>query len=68
MRPLPEPVYKTTREAAFEEAELMALAGFAVEIKNDGNIFAIVSVESFRQANFGPVTGTLNSAVNSQLQ
>ena len=68
MRSLPEPIYRTTREEAFHEAEQMALMGFAVEIRNHGNIFAIVSVESFRQAHFGPVTGTLNNTVNSQPQ
>ena len=59
MRSLPEPIYRTTREEAFHEAEQMALMGFAVEIKNHGNVFALVPVENFTQAQNGPVTGTL---------
>ena len=68
MRPLPEPIYRTTKEAAFKEAELMALAGFAVEIRNDGNIFAVVSVESFRQAHFGLSRARSIASGNSQRQ
>lgn len=59
MRPLPEAIFRTTKEEAFREAEQMALMGFAVEIRNHGNVFALVPVESFTQAHFGPVTGTL---------
>lgn len=45
---LPEPQFISVKEDAFERAEELALFGFAVEIINHGNVFAVVAKEDFR--------------------
>ena len=45
---LPEPQFISVKEDAFERAEELASFGFAVEIINHGNVFAVVAKEDFR--------------------
>lgn len=45
---LPEPLFVSVKEDAYDKAEELALFGFAVEIINHGNVFAVVAKEDFR--------------------
>ena len=45
---LPEPLFVSVKEDAYDRAEELALFGFAVEIINHGNVFAVVAREDFR--------------------
>lgn len=45
---LPEPIFVSVKEDAYDRAEELALFGFAVEIINHGNVFAVVAKEDFR--------------------
>ena len=47
MRPileLPQPLFVTTAEAAFQEAEELSLLGFDVTVEVDGNVYRIQTV------------------------
>ena len=48
MKTLPEPLFVTTREAAYREAEELSILGFAVEIVVDGNVYIVNPVEDFK--------------------
>ena len=45
---LPEPIFVSVKEDAYDRAEELALFGFAVEIINHGNVFAVIAKEDFR--------------------
>ena len=42
---LPEVFFRTTQEAANQLAEELASIGYAVELKNDGNVYRISTIE-----------------------
>ena len=48
MKTLPEPLFVTTREAAYREAEELSILGFAVEILVAGNVYVINPIEDFK--------------------
>ena len=48
MKTLPEPLFVTTSEAAYREAEELSILGFAVEIVVDGNVYIINTIEDCR--------------------
>ena len=50
-RELPEIEFITVKEDAYQRAEELASFGFAVAVKNDGNVFAIISIEDFQPCN-----------------
>jgi len=43
MKKLPEILYFTVKDEAYREAEFLASIGYAVNIKNDGNVIALES-------------------------
>ena len=45
---LPEPIFVSVKEDAYDRAEELASFGFAVEIINHGNVFAVIAREDFR--------------------
>lgn len=47
---LPEPLFFTTKEAAYQAAEDLAQANYAVEIVNHGNTLVVITKEDFRYA------------------
>ena len=46
-RNLPEVLYFTTREAAYDMMEAMSENGFATEVKTSGNVYAVVTLQQF---------------------
>lgn len=53
-RELPDAEFITVKEDAYSRAEELASFGFAVAVKNDGNVFAIISIEDFQPCNTSP--------------
>ena len=53
---LPQVFFRTTFEAASQLAEDLASIGYAVELKNDGTIYRVASVEDFTPGEASCVT------------
>lgn len=47
---LPEPLFFTVKEAAYQAAEELSIDGYAVEIINHGNTLVVITKEDFKNA------------------